>query len=54
MVAGSLKGLDFGVPALSACFLGVLTATGGGMYRDVLTGHMPIVLQAQILAVRGK
>lgn len=49
-VAGSLKGLDFGVPALSACFLGVLTAIGGGRYRDVLIGRVPIVLQAQIYA----
>jgi hypothetical protein len=35
-VAGTRKALDFGVPAVGACGIGLLTAIGGGLIRDVL------------------
>ena len=49
-VAGSLKGHEFGLPVLSCCFLGTLTAVGGGVLRDVLLDQIPIVLTAEIYA----
>ncbi|GIF10303.1 trimeric intracellular cation channel family protein [Actinoplanes teichomyceticus] len=48
---GTLKALDAGVPPVGACLLGMLTAIGGGLTRDLLTGEIPIVLQRDIYAV---
>jgi uncharacterized membrane protein YeiH len=42
-VAGTVKALDVGVPALVAIAMGAVTATVGGMIRDTL-GHVPSVL----------
>jgi len=50
-VAGTLKALDAGVPAVGACLIGMLTAIGGGLARDLLTGEIPVVLQRDIYAV---
>nr|WP_245616215.1 trimeric intracellular cation channel family protein [Corynebacterium doosanense] len=50
-VTGATKALTFGLPVLSALFMGVLTATGGGMIRDVVTGHRPQVFGGNQLAV---
>ena len=50
-VTGTLKALAAGVPAVGACLVGMLTAIGGGLARDLLTGAIPVVLQRDIYAV---
>ncbi|MGC4805515.1 trimeric intracellular cation channel family protein [Micromonospora sp. DT233] len=50
-VAGTLKALDAQVPAVGACLIGMLTAIGGGLARDLLTGEIPVVLRREIYAV---
>lgn len=42
-VTGCVKALNFELPWLAAIFMGVLTAIGGGMIRDVVTGDVPQV-----------
>jgi uncharacterized membrane protein YeiH len=43
-VAGTLKALDVGVSPLSAIALGTMTASFGGILRDILAGDRPMVL----------
>lgn len=43
-VAGTLKALDVGVSPLSAVALGAMTASFGGILRDILAGDRPMVL----------
>ncbi|MCQ9335668.1 trimeric intracellular cation channel family protein [Corynebacterium phoceense] len=43
-VAGATKALQYGLPPFSAVLMGVLTATGGGVLVDVMTGVTPQVL----------
>ena len=43
-VIGTLRGLDSGAPVLSAVALGAMTATFGGILRDILAGDRPMVL----------
>jgi uncharacterized membrane protein YeiH len=50
-VTGTLKALEAGLPAVGACLVGMLTAIGGGLTRDLLTGEIPVVLQKEIYAV---
>jgi uncharacterized membrane protein YeiH len=50
-VTGTLKALDVGVPPVGACLIGMLTAIGGGLARDLLTGEIPVVLQREIYAI---
>ena len=50
-VTGTLKALNAGVPPVGACLVGMLTAIGGGLARDLLTGEIPVVLQREIYAV---
>ncbi len=50
-VTGTLKALEAGLPAVGACLVGMLTAIGGGLTRDLLTGEIPAVLQREIYAV---
>lgn len=50
-VAGTLKALSADVPLLGACVIGMLTAIGGGLGRDLLTGEIPVVLRREIYAV---
>ncbi|NDV25655.1 trimeric intracellular cation channel family protein [Desulfovibrio sp. JC010] len=45
-VTGSTVALQVGVPWTIAVFMGVMTATGGGVIRDVLTGNPPMILCA--------
>lgn len=42
---GMQKGLNFDLPILTAMLLGVITATGGGLLRDILSGEVPNVLR---------
>ncbi|GAB4101841.1 trimeric intracellular cation channel family protein [Micromonospora taraxaci] len=50
-VTGTLKALDAQVPAVGACLIGMLTAIGGGLGRDLLTAEIPVVLRREIYAV---
>jgi len=44
-VVGAQKALDAGLPALSAGFIGVVNAVGGGLLRDLLTREEPLMFQ---------
>jgi uncharacterized membrane protein YeiH len=50
-VTGTLKALDSHVPAVGACVIGMISAIGGGLGRDLLTGEIPVVLRREIYAV---
>jgi uncharacterized membrane protein YeiH len=50
-VGGSLKALGYGVTPITAVVVGVVTAVGGGMMRDVLAGQVPEVLRHELYAV---
>jgi uncharacterized membrane protein YeiH len=45
-VAGTVKALDVGAPALVAIAMGAVTASAGGIIRDTL-GHVPSILLRQ-------
>jgi uncharacterized membrane protein YeiH len=47
-VVGTGKALAAGVPALSAVALGTITATFGGIIRDIFAGTTPLVLRQEI------
>ena len=49
--AGTTKALDANLGATAAIFLGVLTAIGGGVARDLLAGIVPVVLRSEIYAL---
>ena len=44
-VAGSTRALDGGLGSLSAFMLGTITAVGGGVIRDVLSGRTPQIFE---------
>lgn len=50
-VSGALKALDHGVGPFAAVVVGVITAVGGGLLRDVLAGQVPEVLRRELYAV---
>lgn len=50
-VAGCGKALSYGLSPVPAILLGVLTACGGGVVRDVLVAEVPRVLREEIYAV---
>ncbi|HUG86247.1 MAG TPA: trimeric intracellular cation channel family protein [Euzebya sp.] len=45
-VTGTLKALAFGLGPLQAALLGVLTAVGGGVLRDVVARDTPVLVRA--------
>jgi len=47
-VTGTVKAVAAGVPALSAVALGTITATFGGIIRDIFAGTTPLVLRREI------
>jgi uncharacterized membrane protein YeiH len=47
-VAGAQKALDYGLGPLAAALMGMVTAIGGGMLRDVLAGRVPLVLRPSV------
>ncbi len=49
-VAGTTKAIAHGVPAVGAIVIGVITAVGGGVARDLLAGDVPVVLYSEIYA----
>jgi uncharacterized membrane protein YeiH len=46
-VVGCHVALEFGAPFMIAVFMGMVTATGGGVIRDVLTNTQPMILCGQ-------
>ena len=49
-VVGCHIALDHGAPPVIAIFMGMLTATGGGLLRDVLTNTKPMIMSGQVYA----
>ena len=49
-VVGCYVALQFGAPFVIAVFMGVVTATGGGVIRDVLTQNTPMIMRGQLYA----
>ena len=48
---GTWRALDAALPVVTALFVGVITAVGGGVLRDVLVARVPVVLYREIYAV---
>ena len=49
-VTGAQKALLFGSNAEVAVLMGMVTAVGGGVARDVLLNRVPVILQREIYA----
>ena len=49
-VAGTLVSLMVGTPWLVASFMGVMTGTMGGVFRDILSNEQPVVFQSPLYA----
>jgi uncharacterized membrane protein YeiH len=49
-VAGTLVSLLVGAPWLVASFMGVMTGTMGGVFRDILSNERPVVFQSPLYA----
>ena len=49
-VTGALKALDYGLEPVAAALMGMVTAIGGGMARDVLAGRVPEVFRGELYA----
>ena len=49
-IAGTLVSLVVGIPWLVASFMGVMTGTMGGIFRDVLSNEPPIVFHSPLYA----
>jgi len=50
-VIGAQVSLSLGASWYAAIGMGILTGTGGGMIRDVLSGSVPMVMQKEIYAI---
>ena len=48
---GTWRALDGSLPIVTALFVGVVTAVGGGVVRDVLVARIPVVLHREIYAL---
>lgn len=49
-IAGTLVSLMIGTPWLIASFMGVMTGTMGGIFRDILSNEPPLVFQSPLYA----
>lgn len=49
-VTGALKALDHGLGPVPAALMGLVTAIGGGMIRDLLAGRVPVVFRSELYA----
>lgn len=47
-VNGAVKASEAGLSVVPAALLGMITAIGGGMIRDVLANRVPVVLEANV------
>ena len=50
VVIGTGKALDFHMGFIGSVMMGVMTATAGGMMRDILSSQVPLVLQKEVYA----
>jgi uncharacterized membrane protein YeiH len=50
-VSGALKAISFGLAPVPCVLMGMLTAVGGGIVRDVLIAQVPHVLHKELYAV---
>ena len=50
-VSGARKALEYGLDAVPAMVVGVLTAVGGGVVRDLLVTEVPRVLREEVYAL---
>jgi uncharacterized membrane protein YeiH len=50
-VAGAQKALVFGLGPVAAALLGMVTAVGGGVVRDLLLAEVPTILRSELYAV---
>lgn len=50
VVIGTTKAIDFQLGGLSAVLLGTMTATAGGVLRDILSSRVPLILRREIYA----
>lgn len=50
LVIGTAKALAFNLGFMGAIIMGVMTATCGGVLRDVLSNEIPLILQKEIYA----
>lgn len=50
VVIGTTKGLEFRLGILGAVIMGVVTATAGGVVRDILSNQVPLILRREIYA----
>lgn len=50
VVIGTGKAFDFHIGFFGSVMMGVMTATAGGMIRDVLSTQVPLVLQREVYA----
>ena len=48
---GTWRALDASLPVVTALFVGVLTAVGGGVVRDLLVARIPVVLHREVYAL---
>lgn len=49
-VAGGVKAAEAGLGVLPAALLGMVTAIGGGILRDVLAGRVPVIFREELYA----
>lgn len=49
-VTGALKGSAYGLGVVPAALMGMLTAIGGGIIRDVLAGRVPVIFRGELYA----
>ena len=50
LVIGTSKALSFDLGLMGAIIMGVMTATCGGLVRDLLSNQIPLILQREIYA----
>ena len=50
VVVGASKALDYGMSPQIAIIMGVITAVGGGVIRDLLCDDIPLILKGEIYA----
>ena len=49
-VVGAHIALAFGSPLFIAVVIGIITATGGGVIRDMITNNLPMIMSGQLYA----
>ncbi len=50
VVIGTGKALDFNMGFIGAVTMGIMTATAGGVTRDVLSNRIPLILRKEVYA----